>query len=339
MNTRNAKYPWSALLVAILLTGTELLFGGGRAAAAPAASRWGADYFPNVPLVNQDGQTLHFYDDVIKGRVVALNFIFTSCEDSCPMETAKLRQVQEVLGDRVGRDVFMYSITIDPARDTPAALKKYAEKFHVKPGWQFLTGTKADINLLRTKLGLFREQIPEEDLGDHNLSLIVGNEATGQWMKRSPFDNPKILARVLGDQLHNFAVRNVAMKSYAEAKPLPAFSRGEYLFRGRCSSCHSIGGGDSMGPDLLGVVAQRDRAWLVRWLKRPDQMLAEQDPIAVALFAKFKELPMPNLQLNDIEVTDLIEYLESETNRITKVKSAAEPATAARPTGTAEGGG
>ena len=103
---------------------------------------WGKDYFPNTALINQDGQTLHFFDDMIKDKVVAINFIFTSCTDSCPLETARLLQVQKILGDRVGKDVFLYSISIDPETDTPEVLKKYAEKFRIGPGWQFLTGTR-----------------------------------------------------------------------------------------------------------------------------------------------------------------------------------------------------
>ena len=320
MRTTRAEGPWMALSVLLVLTGTALTLGGGHAAAAPARSRWGADYFPNVPLVNQDGKTLRFYDDVIKGKVVAINFIYTSCHDSCPLETAKLRQVQEVLGDRVGRDIFMYSITIDPEHDTPAVLKKYAQKFGVGPGWQFLSGNKADIALIRTKLGLYRDEGQEEDLSDHNTSLIVGNEPAGQWIKRTPYDNPKVLAAVLGDELFNYKVAKPGAKSYADAVRLPKLGRGEYLFRTRCTSCHTVGGGDAVGPDLLGVVDKRDRGWLARWLKVPDQMLAEKDPIAMALYARYKELPMPNLKLNDVDAQALIDYLQAESRRAADIK-------------------
>ena len=79
-----------------------------------ASSRWGANYFPNVPLVTHEGKPVRFFDDLIKDKVVAINFIYTSCPDSCPLETARLKEVRSILGDRVGRDVFMYSITIDP---------------------------------------------------------------------------------------------------------------------------------------------------------------------------------------------------------------------------------
>ncbi|HEV8181552.1 MAG TPA: SCO family protein, partial [Candidatus Angelobacter sp.] len=107
-----------------------------------ADSRWGANYFPNIELTTQGGKTVHFYDDLIKGKIVAIDLIYTTCQYSCPLETARLVQVQKMLGDRVGKDIFFYSITIDPKNDTPAALKAYAEKFHAGPGWTFLTGKK-----------------------------------------------------------------------------------------------------------------------------------------------------------------------------------------------------
>src|SRR5215467_13370433 len=81
--------------------------------------RWGPDYFPNVPLTTQDGDTVRFYDDLLKGKAVAINLMYTSCKDECPLETARLVQLQRVLGDRVGKDLFLYSISIDPRHDTP----------------------------------------------------------------------------------------------------------------------------------------------------------------------------------------------------------------------------
>src|SRR5260221_10368088 len=86
-------------------------------------TRWGADYFPNVPLTTQDGVRVRFYDDLIKGKIVAINLIYTTCKYACPLETARLSQVAKLLGDRMGRDVFFYSITIDPDHDTPEVLK------------------------------------------------------------------------------------------------------------------------------------------------------------------------------------------------------------------------
>ncbi len=308
-----------------------LLFNKSAAAAAQGAkSRWGANYFPNVPLITQDGKKVHFFDDLIKDKVVAINFIFTSCKNSCPMETARMVKVQKILGDRVGKDVFMYSISIDPETDTPAVLKKYTEKFGVKPGWLFLTGKEADITLLRRKLGLFIDEIQDSENNDHNLSLIIGNQRTGRWMKRSPFENPYYLASQLGSWLHNWKLPPDNDESYANAPKLRNIDMGEKLFRSRCATCHAIGvgGGDvaqqqdeSLGPDLLGVTQRRERAWLTRWLAEPDKMLEEKDPIIMKLYAQYNEIEMPNLQLNSKEVEALIEYMDEETQRVNKLQS------------------
>src|SRR3989338_9503006 len=143
----------SAISNFFMAAAISLCLWAGSAVAAPAGSPWGANYFPNISLINQDGEKLRFYDDMIKDKIVAINFMYATCHDACPLETAKLRQVQEALGDRVGKDIFMYSISITPEMDTPETLKTYMEKFNVGPGWQFLTGKEADITLLRTKLG------------------------------------------------------------------------------------------------------------------------------------------------------------------------------------------
>ncbi|MFP8880451.1 MAG: SCO family protein [Myxococcota bacterium] len=302
------RYAVAGLAVAAAFT-----LVGSAAEGASKGSRWRADYFPNVPLITQDGETVHFYDDLIKDKVVVINFIFTSCNDVCPAETARLRQVQKELGDRVGHDVFMYSITIDPENDTPEVLKRYSDKFRVRPGWLFLTGKAEDIALLQKKLGLFIADLPDPE--DHNVNLIVGNEATGRWMKRSPYDDPKILAEVIGSWLHNWTVPSKSRDSYANRPTFPKRSRGEYLFRTRCVSCHAMGSDGPLGPDLLGVTERRDPAWLARWLKEPDRMLAEKDPTAMALFARYRELPMPNLSLNDVDVSALIAYMASASRK------------------------
>lgn len=282
------------------------------------ATPWGRDYFPNIRLLDQDGHPVRFFDDLIEGKVVAINFIFTGCSDACPLETARLRQVQKLLGDRVGKDIFFYSISIDPYNDTPATLKRYGEKFNLGPGWRLLTGEPDDIELLRRRLGLFIEGLDNGRSKDHNLSLIIGNQATGRWMKASPFESPYILADRLGKSLHNWKLPETAV---AQTTQIRTPSSGEQIFRTRCSSCHSLGdagpsASGGIGPDLLGVTRQRDARWLVRWLKEPDRMLAEKDPLAMLLYDQYKGLAMPNLRLGDTEVSALLTYLEEETQRV-----------------------
>ena len=91
------------------------------------------------------------------GKSVAINLVYTRCTASCPLETAKLTQVQRIFGDRMGKDVFFYSISIDPKNDTPEAMKAYMEKYHIGPGWLFLTGKVEDIKLIAQKLGLSQD--------------------------------------------------------------------------------------------------------------------------------------------------------------------------------------
>jgi len=284
-----------------------LLVGAVSIKPAVAGGPWGADYFPNVPLTTQGGTTVRFYDDLLKGKKVAINLIYTSCKDECPLETARLVQVQQLLGARVGKDVFFYSITIDPKRDTPEALKAYAEKFHVGPGWLFLTGKEDDIKLVAKKLGLTRRRDALTRDG-HSASLMIGDEAGGQWMRNSAVDNPRFLATTIGT-FFGWTSRQPA-KSYAEVSASPMPGKQEYLFQSRCGACHTIGNGDRVGPDLAGVTTRRDRAWLTRYLAEPDRVRAEGDPVATALFERYNNVPMPNLRLSSIEIAALLSYLE-----------------------------
>ena len=296
-----------------------LMLGSVQALAAPKGSPWGADYFTNVELLNQDGKVVHFYDDLIKDKIVVISFIFTHCGDSCPAETASLRQVQKLLGDRMGKDIFFYSISIDPEHDTPKVLKDYAERFKVGPGWSFLTGKKADITLLRKTLGLFRDDVEASKLAEHTTTIMIGNEATGQWVKRSPFDEPKVLAWMIGRSLSSFKAYQDAHNShtvnYDQAQKIAKLGKGEELFRSRCDSCHSLGKEDALGPGLQGVTKVREKAWLMRWLKTPDKLLAEKDPIAVDLYNRYNKIVMPNLKLSDSDVEALIDYMEANDKR------------------------
>jgi copper(I)-binding protein/cytochrome oxidase Cu insertion factor (SCO1/SenC/PrrC family) len=281
-----------------------------------SASPWGADYFPNVPLVTHEGETVHFFDDLIKDRIVAINFIYTRCPDTCPLETAQLVRVQNIMGDRVGKDVFFYSISIDPKNDTPEVLKGYRKRF--KANWTFLTGKNEDIVKLRKKLGLYIPEIQAEDSNNHNVNMIIGNQATGRWMKRSPFENPYVLADQLGNWLSGWKTAQKG-DDYSNAPELRDLSRGEQIFRTRCATCHTVTGNEpegALGPDLLGVTRKREPQWLLDWLKAPDQMLNKKDPIAIALYEQYNRLAMPNMRLHKEEALALLEYIDAETKRV-----------------------
>jgi protein SCO1/2 len=125
---------------------------------------------------------VRFYDDLIAGKFVVINFMYTGCGEICPGMTANLLEVQRLLGERIGRDIFMYSITLQPELDTPAILKGYAETFGVQPGWAFLTGERADIETLRRKLG-FVDPDPfiDGDIEQHIGLVKFGMEKLDRW--------------------------------------------------------------------------------------------------------------------------------------------------------------
>ncbi len=138
------------------------------------AEKW----FTDVELVNQDGEKVRFYSDVLKGKTIVVNAFFTTCTSVCPPMNRSMEKIQEAFGDRVGKDVFLVSLTVDPATDTPARLKEYAAKFHAGKGWTFLTGKKENLDWALYKLGQY-----VEDKDSHKTVIIVGNEATGLWKK------------------------------------------------------------------------------------------------------------------------------------------------------------
>jgi protein SCO1/2 len=280
--------------------------------AALAGPRLGQN--ANVPLVTQDGQQVHFYDDVIKGKTVAVAFIYTQCMFACPLETARMAQVQKILGDRVGKDIFFYSISIDPDHDTPAVLKEYMQDFDIGPGWTFLTGKRADIDLLAYRLGMAEGPNitagPSQDVDGHTPHLLIGNEPTNQWLRDSAGDNPTVIARLLTNFLgYSPAVQPVAARSGADGAPLK-LNVGQYLFAKECAACHTIGQGDKIGPDLKHVTHVRDREWLERYIRQPNKMREDGDPIAVALAERYKVV-MPNLLVSDRDLAPLMDYLSA----------------------------
>ena len=253
---------------------------------------------------------------MIKDKVVAINFIYTKCPDVCPLDTAALRRVQKLLGPRMGRDVHFYSISLDPKNDTPAALKKYMKTFDVGPGWTFLTGRPQDLALIQSKFGI--KPVSAGMLTTHDTRYVLGNETMARWLKRTPHDNPHVLAHILTNDLAKpGTIGDVKpRRAYAEATRIEGVTEGAKLFMSRCSACHTVGGGDSkLGPDLAGVIERRPSAWLHRWIKEPDRMMAEKDPTAMAMMAKYRGLPMPNLKLTNADVAEVIDYLGDETKR------------------------
>jgi protein SCO1/2 len=139
-------------------------------------------HFPNVLLTTHEGKKVRFYDDLLKDKIVVINFMYANCEGICPGITTNLVRVQRLLGDRVGRDIFMYSFSLKPQEDTPAVLRSYAEAYKVTKGWTFLTAAPADMELLRRKLG-FTDPDPTLDAlkSSHIGNVRYGNEPLQRW--------------------------------------------------------------------------------------------------------------------------------------------------------------
>lgn len=149
----------------------------GTVSASP-----GADYYTNALVTTHEGKRVRFYDDLIRDRIVAVNFIYTQCEGVCPLTTANLVRVRKALGERVGRDVFLYSITLKPWQDDAAALKEYARaQGALTPGWTFLTGDEFDLTTIRFRLFRWDHPALDFNLEQHTGMVRTINDRLDRW--------------------------------------------------------------------------------------------------------------------------------------------------------------
>ena len=290
---------------------------------APQNARWGDSYLPNLAVVDQDGNRYRFYDDLIKGRKVVVNFIFTSCSAICPLTMARMAQLYEKLGDIAGSDVRFYSITVDPEHDDPDALKRYAQAFKLDSKWRLLTGKPADLQIIRDKLGE-RSQVAS----DHRHEMLIGNDLIGDWSKDSAYgdlDRVAINIRMMDPSWRMTKAAELSVKpSDGSAMLALNDAPGEGLFIKACASCHSIGQGDSVGPDLINVSDRRDAVWLTKLISRPDLVLAgKNDAVVQDLKARYPMVVMPNLGLSEQDAGDVIAYIKTKSadTKITALKA------------------
>lgn len=166
---------------------------GGAANAAPARAPDSLHLrFGDTALTDQNGKPVRLKSDVLGDRLVIMDFVYTSCTTVCPVVSAVLAQVQEKLGARLGRDVQLVSVTVDPQRDTPARLKTYAAKHGAKAGWSWLTGSPASITEVLKSAGTYTPNFE-----NHPVVILVGDPRTGEWTRHYGFADPKdLLARV-----------------------------------------------------------------------------------------------------------------------------------------------
>lgn len=172
--------PVTLLALALALAGVVAPAAAGDGSAAgdgyvnPAAK----EYFTDVVLVNQDGEEMRLYSDLLAGKVVVINSLFTECPGSCPVMSRKYQAIQEHLGDRLGDEVHLISISVDPEHDTPQELKRFAERYGARPGWYLLTGEPANVEAALRKLGQWVEEREA-----HETVFLIGNDRTGLWKK------------------------------------------------------------------------------------------------------------------------------------------------------------
>jgi protein SCO1 len=156
----------------------------GRTAAPKRSSmaQSGTAYFTNAEFIDHDGRHVRFYDDIVKGKVVIINMMYTACTGICPSNTANLLTVQRALGKRIGRDIHMVSLSLRPEMDSPADLRAYIKQFGIQPGWTFLTGKRASMETVRRKLGFFdSDPLEDSQLARHTGMLSIGNDKIARW--------------------------------------------------------------------------------------------------------------------------------------------------------------
>jgi cytochrome oxidase Cu insertion factor (SCO1/SenC/PrrC family) len=188
---------WKILitLAAVAMTTTGAATVLAQEAASPAEEQRARDYFTNIELVNQDGKTVRFFDDVLKDKVVVVNFIFTNCEGACPLMTHKLTLVRDKLEGHIGKPIQFVSLSLDPQRDTPAAMKEFSKKHNADhEGWVFLTGKPDHLDAIIKRLGQYTN-----DIEAHSTLVLAGNVNAAHWIKILPQEQPPAIAEKLRD--------------------------------------------------------------------------------------------------------------------------------------------
>jgi protein SCO1/2 len=167
-----------SLLVIFILCGSVMAQEPPKQNPTATDESPGKKYFTDVLLVNQNGEKMRFYSDLIQNKVVVINSFFATCTGSCLPLNRNLEKLQKALGEHMGKEVYFVSISVDPTVDTPTSLKAYAKKLNAGPGWYFLTGDKENVDFALKKIGQF-----VDDKNDHLNIFIIGNERTGLWKK------------------------------------------------------------------------------------------------------------------------------------------------------------
>ena len=183
----------SAALAAMFIIASAPVAAGNAPEDKAASEAKARDYFSNVELVDQDGRSLKFYDEVLKDNIVVISFIFTNCQSACPLMTRNLTMIRDMLREDERRAIQFVSISVDPLRDTPAAMKEFAQKHEAdNGGWLWLTGRPDDVNFVTQRLGSYTDD-PEA----HTTTLLAANVPNAHWTKIEPNVPPNgVVARL-----------------------------------------------------------------------------------------------------------------------------------------------
>lgn len=168
-----------------------------------ARERIQRSHLPNVPLVTHEGQRVMFYDDLVKNKIVSLNFFYSKCDEICPTVMANLAKVQKLLGSDVGTKIFMYSFTLKPQEDSVEDIRRYREMFHAKPGWTFLTGKLEDLETIRKGIGFsYPDPAIDKDKTQHIGNVRYGNEPLMLWGACPGMARPGFVAESISWMIH-----------------------------------------------------------------------------------------------------------------------------------------
>jgi cytochrome oxidase Cu insertion factor (SCO1/SenC/PrrC family) len=200
---------WKTILIVTMATAL-LGVGAFRRSAAPAAAapappaeetpaprddheeRLGRLVVPDVVLTDQHGKSAHLYTDLVKGKAVAMSFIFTRCTTICPPLGLSFSRLQKLLGERAGRQINLISISIDPVNDTPERLLAWGDRYSAGPAWTLLTGPRDDVDKVLKALTVFTAAKE-----DHAPIVLLGNEPTGEWLRAYGLSSPTGLVEAL----------------------------------------------------------------------------------------------------------------------------------------------
>jgi len=177
-----------------MLLGAALLGSSAAMAAESDRDKGAREYFTDLEVVDQNGNKLRFFSDVLKGRVVLINVIFTNCVSACPLVTQLLSVTRDELVPSVKDEVWFVSISVDPERDTPEALKAFAKRQDVDESrWLFLTGDKQNIDHI---LGKIKRYTP--DIDAHSTQLLAGTtRGRHEWIPLPAGAQPGAIAAVM----------------------------------------------------------------------------------------------------------------------------------------------